>query len=206
MDTPMSKSKTGYIEVQMKGYVILAESEYTNGAYRISALRFEDMPAIKNWRNEQIHVLRQNKVLTDEDQARYYEQVVNPTLTMPQPPIMLFSFFCKGTLVGYGGLTNIDWTSRRAEISFLVATDRTLDEILYASDFRNFLRLMKQVAFRELKLNRLFTETYDIRPKHVAILEAEGFEFEGRMKQHVRIEGRYVDSLVHGCLKEQQDV
>ncbi|MFC5469738.1 GNAT family N-acetyltransferase [Cohnella suwonensis] len=189
----------------MKAYKSLSQGFYELDRYRISVLRFEDMRYIKQWRNEQIDVLRQNKKLTDEDQARYYEQVVLPSLEMENPSLMLFGYFWDNLLIGYGGLTNMDWCSLRAEVSFLVSTERISDEKLYESDFRHFLRLLKRVAFEDLRFNRLFTETFDIRPKHVAILEAEGFRFEGRMKQHVRIDGRFVDSLLHGCLKEHYD-
>jgi RimJ/RimL family protein N-acetyltransferase len=189
----------------MGDYVILPEKNYVQGSYRISGLRFEDIFAIKKWRNEQIHVLRQKNYLTDEDQIRYYEQVVKPTFEMEQPPIMLFSYFEHDVLIGYGGLVYLDWTHMRAELSFLVDTERTKNDKLYESDFRHFIRLMKRVAFEELKLNRLHGETYDLRPKHVAIMESEGFRLEGRMKQHIWVEGRYVDALIHGYLKEYYD-
>jgi hypothetical protein len=46
----------------------------------------------------------------------------------------------------------------------------------------------------------LFTETYDIRPLHISIIESAGFLREGVMHHHVRIDGHPVDSLIHGCL------
>jgi len=189
----------------VKSYRILPAPVYGLGAYGIAALRFEDMPSIRVWRNEQMDVLRQSKVLTEEDQTRYYENVIRPGMDMERPPMILFSYDRKGICIGYGGLTNLDWDSLRAEVSFLVATERTRDDRVYEEDFSHFLRLLQRVAFDELGLNRLFTETYDIRPGHVGILEAEGFRYEGAMKQHVRIDGRFVDSLLHGLLKEQYD-
>jgi RimJ/RimL family protein N-acetyltransferase len=189
----------------MYTYNILSQTAYELGSYRISALRLEDMQPIKEWRNAQMDVLRQNRPLTDEGQTRYYNRVVLPTMTMEEPPMVLFSYFLSDDLIGYGGLTNLDWHSRRAEVSFLLNTQRAGDESLYASDFIHFLRLLKVVSFQVLKLNRLFTETFDIRPRHVAILESEGFRYEGCMKQHVRIGTRFVDSLLHGHLKEHYD-
>jgi RimJ/RimL family protein N-acetyltransferase len=190
----------------MSHYNILPQSVYTEGLYLLRALRAADMSAIKDWRNAQMDVLRQKTVLTDEDQHRYYQLTVKPTFDMQQPPLVLFGYEYDGTLIGYGGLTNLDWTSLRAEVSFLVETERAKNLPQYEIDFRHFLRLLKRIAFQELGLNRLFTETYDIRPWHIRILESEGFLFEGRMRQHVKIDGRYVDSLLHGCLKEQLHV
>ena len=157
------------------------------------------------WRNEQIDVLRQNRLLTEADQDRYYREVVEPSFSEDRPRIILFSYLRDEDCIGYGGLTNIDWDSRRAEISFLVDTDRTRDLKVYREDFSVFLRLMKRIAFGALQFNRLFAETFDIRPHHIRILEDNGFRLEGRMRQHVIIRGRPVDSLIHGCLKEYCD-
>ena len=94
----------------------------------------------------------------------------------------------------------MDWEAKRAEVSFLVDPVRVKNSQLYEKDFRNFLSLLKKVAKEQLKFNRLFTETYDIRPFHIKILEANGFEFEGRMNEHVVINNEFVDSLLHRCI------
>ena len=39
-------------------------------------------------------------------------------------------------------------------------------------------------------------------PHHTAILEAKGFECEGRMREHASIRGVRVDSLLHGLLAD----
>ena len=63
---------------------------------------------------------------------------------------------------------------------------------------------MKRVAFDDLGFNRLFTETYAFRHEHISLLEKNGFRFEGKMKQHTMINGTFVDSLLHGYLREYQ--
>jgi RimJ/RimL family protein N-acetyltransferase len=189
-------------------YALLKRGEYRDGPYSLVPLRAEDMLSIGRWRNEQIAVLRQKRPLTDEDQRNYYERVVEPSFGQQHPGLLLFSYLLDNRLIGYGGLTNLDWDHRRAEISYLVETKRSGEQDVerYDRDFSTFLRLMKQIAFEDLELNRLFTETFDIRPVHVSILEKNGFKLEGRLLQHVRINGVYVDSLMHGCLKEHEHV
>lgn len=157
---------------------------------------------IKKWRNEQISVLRQNKILTDEDQYKYYNDVILPSMAENQPHLILFSYLLSGCCIGYGGFTNIDWIARKAEISFLLDTERAADPKLYQNEFSIFLGLVKKNAFNELNLNRLFTETFDIRPVHVDTLLNNGFELEGKLRQHVVSGGEFVNSLIHGCLKE----
>lgn len=182
-------------------YRCLKRQMRASGKYTLVPIREEDMQAIRIWRNDQIDVLRQRVPLSEEDQRRYYEQVVRPSFDDPKPDLILFSYLLDGVLIGYGGLTHVDWCADRAEVSFLLETARTTDEKQYAYEFGVFLRVLQDVAFGDLGLNRLFAETYDIRPHHVAVLEQNGFEPEGRLRQHIKIQGRYVDALIHGCLK-----
>jgi RimJ/RimL family protein N-acetyltransferase len=146
-------------------------------------------------------VLRQAEPLTAAQQEGYFQRVVLPLFEQEQPGQLLFSLLHKGELIAYGGLVHISWPDGRAEVSFLVEPGRATDPKTYRQDFLAHLRLLGQVAFEGLKFNRLFTETYDIRPAHVAILEEAGFRLEGRLRQHVQLKpGTFADSLMHGQL------
>jgi RimJ/RimL family protein N-acetyltransferase len=187
-------------------YKALTINEFVKDEYALVPLRENDIPAITQWRNEQIDVLRQQAALTDHDQKVYYESRVVPSFTEARPGIILFSYLKHAACIGYGGLTNIDWENRRGELSFLVQTERTLDVQQYRRDFSCFLHMIKTVAFNELQFDRIVSETYDIRPEHVRILEENGFVLEGRLKQHVVIRGQGVDSLLHGCRRDSNHV
>jgi len=183
-------------------YLVLKEAVIAIGDYRIVPLRKEDILSIKDWRNDQMAVLRQNTVLTSDAQLRYYDTVVRRSFEERQPNVMLFSYLLRNECIGYGGLTNIDWFSRRTEMSFLLDTGRANRLELYEMEFSNFISLIKKVIFLDLEFNRIFTETFDIRDGHVRILEKNGFRLEGRLRQHVLIDQRFVDSLIHGYIKE----
>jgi len=183
-------------------YKCLPETRYSFGEYSLVPMRKEDIFKIKEWRNRQIDVLRQKEELTDEDQRVYYNSVVKPSFGERQPRLILFSYLLDNQCIGYGGLTNIDWEAKRAEISFLLNPERVQDAQLYQREFSVFLKLIKKVAFEDLGMNRLFTETYDLRPAHINILELNGFKREGCMQKHVMVQGCLVDSLIHGFLRE----
>jgi RimJ/RimL family protein N-acetyltransferase len=185
-------------------YKCLRKIAYKDGEHILAPLREQDMEPIRTWRNEQIQVLRQRKELTTREQNQYYDYFIRPNFFTEEPKTMLFGYFFKNKLIGYGGLTNIEWEDMRAEVSFLLNTMLTNDETAYAYHFFSFLDILKTIAFKELKLNRLFTETYDIRNFHTTTLEKSGFVFEGRMREHVMINNKPVDSLVHGLLKEDK--
>jgi len=186
-------------------YRILSDNAYKIEEYSIVSIRKKDIFIIKKWRNEQMDILRQNKLLTDQEQLTYYENIVVPCFSHVHPQIILFSYLNSDRCIGYGGLTNIDWTAKRTEISFLLDTKHVTDNALYEKEFTFFIKLIKKVVFNDLGFNRIFTETYAFRQEHISLLEKNGFRFEGRMKQHVMINGTFVDSLLHGFLRGYQN-
>jgi RimJ/RimL family protein N-acetyltransferase len=66
--------------------------------------------------------------------------------------------------------------------------------------FSHFLDLIKKLCFLDLKLFKLWAETYANRGHHISILEANGLQLEGRLRSHVIIDGKRVDSLIHSIL------
>lgn len=183
-------------------YVCLHSQEFEKSGYRLVSLRHQDIMDIKRWRNDQVHILRQHTLLTDDMQELYYRTVIEPSYTEKEPKQILLSFLQDEKCIGYGGLVHIDWPSRRGEVSFLLETKRSNDRDQYHDLFTLFLELIKQVAFQDLKFHRIYTETFDIRPLHVSILEEQGFAYEGRRKDHVLLDGRFIDSLLHGCVRD----
>lgn len=183
-------------------YKVLTKNNFVFNKYAVMPFRDEDKLKIKDWRNNQMGVLRQKQILTDTDQTNYYHNYIVPSFSQEQPKIILFSFLESENCIGYGGLTNIDWESKRIELSFLMDHKRAEIKELYQQDFSAFIALIKMVVFDDLKFNRIFTETYDIRPLHIRILEENGFKMEGRMKEHVFINSNYTDSIIHGYLKK----
>ncbi len=186
----------------MNTYKCLKKQIYQLEGYSIIALREQDIFFIMKWRNEQIKVLRQNKILTREKQQKYYYEAIKPTFFVDYPEQILFSYLYNNECIGYGGIVHINWHDKKGEISFLASAERMKDNELYKKDFSVYLSLIKEVAFTELNLNRLHVETFDIREYHIKILEMNGFVFEGRMRESVFIENKFVDSLIHGCLKK----
>ena len=155
---------------------------------------------IRLWRNNQMDILRQSQLISEVDQKLYYQKEIFPTFCMKRPHQILFSYLDGQKCVGYGGITNIDWISKRAELSFLVDPVYMTSESIYEYYFLVFIEIILQVSFKYLNLNRIFTETFDRRHHHISILEKSGFKLEGRLKQHAFKNNHYMDSLIHGYL------
>lgn len=182
-------------------YRCLKQQHFHDGDRSIVPLRHQDIQQIKDWRNAQITVLRQSTPLTTSAQETYYRDVVTKSFHDAHPDIILFSYLLQGECIGYGGLVWIDWSLNEAEVSFLLETERANNTSTYKSDFTHFLQLLKQAAFKDIGFKRIYTETYEIRPLHIAILESQGFILEERLPKHVTIDGKAVDALIHGCYR-----
>jgi RimJ/RimL family protein N-acetyltransferase len=182
-------------------YKCLTNNNFNFNEFSLESIRAVDIESIRNWRNAQLDVLRQDKIITKEEQIKYFNDHIWPETIKNEPRNILFSFFRNDDLIGYGGLVHISWKDLRAEISFLINPENLSDED-YCLFFSSFLTLIKSVAFDYLKFNRLFTETFNIRQFHISILESNGFIREGVLKEHVIINGKYVDSIFHGCLNK----
>jgi RimJ/RimL family protein N-acetyltransferase len=182
----------------MPTYSCLNQQVFSAGEYKIVPIRFEDRLLIRKWRNEQIYHLRQNKVLSIEDQEYYFSEVVAPLFEQERPGQLLFSFLKDNKCIGYGGLVHINWTDQHAELSFIMAT--ALEKEYFEFYWSTYLALIEQVAFKELELHKIFTYAYDLRPRLYASLSQMGFEKEATLKEHASFEGEYVDVVIHSKL------
>jgi RimJ/RimL family protein N-acetyltransferase len=182
-------------------YKCLKSSTYQSEDFRLEPIQSNNIESIRIWRNSQMDVLRQNKIITTNSQVDYFNHKVWPEMDRSNPDNILFSFFHQNTLVGYGGLVHISWQDLRSEISFLL-NPIYLKEDIYKIYFSKYLTLIKMVAFEDLEFNRLFTETYNIRDLHISILESNGFVKEGVLREHLIINGMKIDSIFHGILNK----
>jgi RimJ/RimL family protein N-acetyltransferase len=172
----------------------------SEGSVAVRAVEPAHVEAIRLWRNAQIDVLRQSRSITPEEQVAYFERVIWPDKGADRPANILLGLFEDGRMIGYGGLVHIAWDYGRAEVSFLLATEIAQDEERVSTLFATWLRQMQRLAFDDLGLSRLTTETYAMRALHLRILDEAGFQREGLLRQHVRVDGRPINAVVHGCL------
>ena len=179
----------------MSKYNCLHQQEYHLGNYAIVPLRYEDRFLIMTWRNEQIYHLRQVQPLTMEDQQRYFDNVVAKLYDTPQPGQILFSYLYGNECIGYGGLVHINWMDRHAEISFIM--DTRLEAEHFQEHWSNYLTMLKEVAFSDLDLHKIYTYAFDLRPHLYPMLETNGFVREAVLKDHCLFNGEYKDVIIH---------
>ncbi|WP_136661383.1 GNAT family N-acetyltransferase [Nitratireductor sp. XY-223] len=181
-------------------YRCMPHAELRDGAYAVRAVEPGHIDAIRQWRNDQIDILRQPAPITREEQQRYFERTIWPDKQAERPRNILLIYLNEREPIGYGGLVHMDWEQERAELSFLLDPQYERPSERRADLFGRFLLLLKRLAFEDLRLNRLYTETFATRRRHMETLEQAGFRPEGCLRQHVRINGTRVDSILHGCI------
>ncbi len=181
-------------------YACMPRRTLSSGDFQVRSVQPDDIEDIRQWRNAQIRVLRQTAVITAADQVSYFEREIWPTLDQAEPSNILLTLFKAGARIGYGGLVHVNWRDRRAEVSFLLTPEWTEDAGRYQQAFRAFFGLVQDLAFDDLDLRKLTTEAFSFRTDVVAQLEACGFQPEGRLREHVLVDGVPTDSLIHGLL------
>ena len=183
-----------------KKYSFLASNKFCLDEYCLVPFMEQEMELIRKWRNEQIDYLRQNKPLTKDEQSKYYHQVIKKSFYEKKPEMILFSFILKNNCIGYGGFVHIDWNLKKAELSFVLDTNRTEKLETYKKEFSIFLKIILNIGFKQILFHKIFTETFDIRPNTILVLEKTGFVLENRLSSKNYINGSYVDSLFHRIL------
>lgn len=181
-----------------KKYKVLNNNKLTSGVYCVLPVRFEDQSVIMQWRNDQINILRQKSLLTAEQQAQYFSNVLSKQFDEIQPNQLIFSFFKSKEHIGYGGLVHIDWKSKNAEISFLLSTELN-DPKTYKESFEVFLDLMTKLAIN-IGMHKIFTFGYDVASYRFEPLISRQFNQEACLKKHINIDGIFSNALIYSKL------
>ena len=184
-------------------YRVMPRPQLQDGDLSLRAVSPQDIESIRQWRNAQMDVLRQSVIITPEAQQRYFAEHVWPDKASRHPHQILLAIEKNGCLIGYGGLVHISWVYRRAEISFLLKPELEQEPRKLLDYFSRYLVLIHKLAFDDLQLNRLTTETYEHRLVHLKGLEAAGHRLEGRLRKHVIVDGKPADALIHGILAHE---
>lgn len=182
----------------MSTYKVLNKQVFSSGEYSMVPIREEDRYDIMNWRNEQIYHLRQSQPLTKEKQDKYFDSVVSKLFEQEKPNQILFSFLKNEKCIGYGGLVHINWIDRNAEISFVMDTE--LENDFFNSYWSKFLNMLEEVAFKNLKLHKLFVYAFDLRPKLYLSLEKKNFFHDATLKEHCLFNQKYIDVVIYSKL------
>lgn len=163
---------------------------------RLRALEREDLPQLRDWRNQDSMRLyfREYRLLNMVNQCDWFESMSRDRNTE------MFGIETRTAdweLIGVCGLCYINWVDRHAEVSIYIGSP----------DYRRqgcateTLEQLKQRAFLEFGLHRLWAEIYVYNVASVCLFEKCGFVREGIRKEHHFHDGKFHDCLLYGLVR-----
>lgn len=165
----------------------------------LTAVEKEDLKQLKEWRNNPDFRknFREYREISDEMQLIWFDKtVVNDKNTI------MFSIRdnSNNELLGCCGLCYINWVHRYADLSFYIGKNNWYVDDKYAPDAVN--ELLKY-GFKELGLNKVWTEIYEFDKQKISFLEKFGFKKDGQLRENYFYDGKWWDSFVFSLLKKE---
>jgi RimJ/RimL family protein N-acetyltransferase len=104
--------------------------------------------------------------------------------------------------IGNCGFHNIDGRCRSAEVGLFIG-----EKELWGQGYgTEVMQLLLKHAFETLNLNRLSLDVYETNPGAIRAYEKAGFVQEGRKRQGMYLDGKYVDILIMSVLRDEWSV
>lgn len=103
-------------------------------------------------------------------------------------------------LIGVVGLHRLDSRARHANLGIMIGEKSEWGK----GRGTEATRLIVRHAFEGLNLNRVWLEVHADHEHAIHAYERAGFKREGVLRQHAFREGRYVDEVVMGVLREEK--
>jgi RimJ/RimL family protein N-acetyltransferase len=181
----------------------------TDGDVGLRAVRPEDLARLGDWRNApDLRVrTREFRPLTDIDQHRWFERISGSDrrdfMFIVEAAGKLVregaTPACETEPVGVVGLCHWEPRDQTAEVSFYLGAEEARGKGVA----RRALRLLHEYGFKEVGLARIWAEVYGFNTASLQLLKGLGYQREGVLRQHVFRQGRRVDSLLLGILREE---
>jgi len=170
---------------------------YDMGDYYLRGIYESDLQG--NWfkwfNDEEVTKFENKKIVpnTYERQKVYFDYLLRSDSDI------VFAIIEKSTdtHIGNIGIHKIDYIHRRAEIGIVIGEKEHWGKGVGKSA----ISVVSDHCFNVLNLHRLYAYIMDANAGSVKAFEKNGFEYEGKMKDHYYKNGQYYDAIVVGRLK-----
>lgn len=163
----------------------------------LTAIERSDLKQLMDWRNntEFRKHFREYRELNMTMQEQWFQQkVLNDQNTI------MFSIrrLNDNELLGCCGFVYINWVHRHADLSLYIGwNDAYIDKEGYAEDA---CRILLNYGFKELCLNKAWTEIYEFDEKKKGLYDKFGFHQDGLLRQNYYYGGRWWNSRILSLL------
>lgn len=166
----------------------------------IDAVTREDLPQLMEWRNRPDYrkFFREYRELNIDMQQKWYESKVLNDNSTEMFAIRLNDI---GELIGCCGLCYINWVHRNADLSLYIGWEKAyIDEEGYAEEA---CKLLFNYGFKELGLEKIWTEIYSFDEKKLNLYKKLGFKIDGELRNQYYYNGQWWNSYMLSLLTEE---
>ena len=167
---------------------------------RLRAMERADLPRFVAWLNDPevtAGLLLYPTLSMDQEEQWYQRNLERPR--EEQPFIIEVCVGENWLPIGDVGLHNLNWKDRQAEVGIVIGEKAYWGQG-YGSDA---MRLILRHAFNNLNLHRVVLQVFADNPRAVRSYEKVGFTHEGRLREDVFKNGRYIDVLIMSILRSE---
>jgi RimJ/RimL family protein N-acetyltransferase len=165
------------------------------GKITLRAIEENDLDLIQTWRN-------------NEDLRRYFReyrdfsktQIKNWYQKMIQSKNFEMFLICnEKEPVGVSGITYIDWINRHGDVHFYIGKKGAWIENKISPIA---IDLILSFGFKNLNLNKLWVEIYEIDKKKISFFKEKKFEQDAILRDHYFYKGKYHNSYIYSLLNK----
>lgn len=166
----------------------------------LDSITREDLPQLMYWRNlpQYRKHFREYRELNMDMQQRWYESKV-----LNDPSTEMFAIRINETdeLIGCCGLCYINWVHRNADLSLYIGwNEQYIDEEGFAEEA---CRLLFNYGFKELGLEKIWTEIYSFDNKKLDLYKKLGFAIDGELRNQYFYDGKWWNSYMLSLLANE---
>lgn len=167
---------------------------------RLRAIERYDLPHFVEWLNDP--EVRRNLLvsipLSQAQEDGWFERTLNRP--PEEQPLGIEVQTTEGWhLVGNCSFFDIDSRNRSAEIGIFIGNK----EYWGRGYGTQVMRLMLKYGFNTLNLNRIYLRVYESNQRGIRCYEKAGFVHEGRLRQAIFMDGRYIDMLMMSVIRSE---
>lgn len=161
------------------------------------AVEKADLKQLMDWRNNpdfRKHFREYRELSMDMQEKWFYEKV------MKDPANIMFSIrnLKSGALMGCCGFVYINYIHRHADLSLYIGWKNSyIDNEGYSEDA---CRVLFDYGFKELALNKIWTEIYVFDKKKKKLYDKLGMKVDGILRQNYFYDRKYWDSYILSVL------
>ncbi len=136
--------------------------------------------------------------LTEWEEEEWFEGLKK--LDQAEKPLAIEALTPNGwQLIGNSGFNGVDWKNSSAEVGIFIGNKKFWNQG-YGSEA---MQLLVNTGFNRLNLNRIYLNVFATNPRAIHTYEKVGFVHEGRFRQDIFLNGRYVDVLMMSILRSE---